>query len=128
MFNVRLTEEEFFYSSQANEEALGEREETTFDLTIGATKDSYTGEWMKGTETRHGKGQLENSDGTKYVGYFTKNKFNGKGKYTFSKKDLKGRDYYIGWFLNGEFHGMGAIHLKNGDQYKANFNRGNPVG
>ena len=127
-FNIVLSDEEFFYSSRANEESLGEREETTFDFMIGATKDSYTGEWMKGTETRHGKGQLENADGTKYVGYFAKNKFNGKGKYTFAKSDSKGRDHYIGWFQNGEFHGMGAVHLKNGEWYQANFNRGQPVG
>ena len=127
-FSIDLTEHEFFYSSRENEESLGEREQTTFDFMLGATKDSYTGEWMRGTETRHGKGKLVNADGTQYEGFFAKNKFNGKGKYTFAKGDSKGRDHYIGWFFNGEFHGMGTVCRRNGDRYQANFKRGQPVG
>ena len=67
---------------------LGQRERTTFDFNIGGSaQDSYTGEWLKGTETRQGLGTLVKADGTRYYGFFVNDRFHGKGKLTFATND-----------------------------------------
>ena len=35
----------------------------------------YSGEWLKDTEIRQGRGKLVRKDGLSYSGYFLKNKF-----------------------------------------------------
>ena len=50
---VELDDKTLLYSSREHEAMLGKREKTTFDAVMGKQSSGfYTGEWLKGTETR----------------------------------------------------------------------------
>ena len=49
-------------------------------------------------------GEIENPDGSKYEGYFEKNKKSGFGKYYYNQNK-----YYEGQWLAGKQHGKGKI-------------------
>ena len=64
--------------------------ETTIKDQSGAAEDhgaTYTGEWLKGTKTRQGRGILIRANGERYDGYFKDSKFHGKGKLSFAPND-----------------------------------------
>ena len=69
----------------------------------------YTGEWLKETKTRQGKGVLERQNGERYEGYFFNNKFNGRGMLYFAEDDKEGRKLYTGNFTDDHFDGRGIM-------------------
>ena len=62
---LKLDENSFLYLTTAEEKRLGEREERPALVLMNEKKGSkneeavYTGEWLKETKTRQGKGVLE---------------------------------------------------------------------
>ena len=117
-----MDDKTFYYSSIEHEEFLGERETTTFDATMGATSNYYTGEWLKDSETRQGRGSLSNADGTNYDGFFYHNRYHGRGKLTYLTKENQVR-IYKGEFETGQKHGHGTVYLSNGDNFKTRWDR-----
>ena len=79
----------------------------------------YSGEWLKDTEIRQGRGKLVRKDGLSYSGYFLKDKFHLKGILIFASNDKFNRVQYSGSFKDGEFDGPGTMELTNGDSYWA---------
>jgi hypothetical protein len=68
--------------------------------------EKFTGHKIDGKKEGHG--ELTMSDGSKYIGEFENDKFNGSGVFTWPSGDRK----YIGDFFNNEMHGEGLITLK----------------
>ena len=89
---------------------------------MGTNSNNYTGEWLKNSETRQGRGVLYNADGSKYDGYFYNNRYHGKGKLTYLTKDNQVR-IYRGEFETGQKHGHGTVYLSNGDMFKTRWDR-----
>ncbi len=61
---------------------------------------TYEGEWLKGTDIRHGKGALIGSDGTIYEGMWKDDKCNGKGRLIRTDGDI-----YQGDWKDNKAHG-----------------------
>ena len=66
----------------------------------------------------HGKGRLEEYDGSIYEGDFLDGRFDGKGKYSWAGNKYKGE------FRNGKFGGQGKLTLKDGHVYEGDFRDG----
>lgn len=99
----------------------------------------YTGQWIKGTKIRHGKGVQRLRDGTMYEGWWKDNMANGRGRYLDAKglyyegmwKDnMKNGDGIFKWpdgrvyqgnFENNAFTGYGKLTWPNGQTYKGNW-------
>ena len=62
----------------------------------------YNGEWLEHIETREGYGELLRANEEEYEGYFIKDKFSGKGKFTFKPRDEQKRKQYLGYFKEGK--------------------------
>ena len=73
----------------------------------------YTGEVLKGTKTKDGKGVLRWPDGSKYEGHFLDNMANGKGRLIMSSGDV-----YDGEWANDKMHGYGEYAHANGTYYE----------
>ena len=78
----------------------------------------YKGEFKEDKKCGNGEMVLNNND--IYQGYFSDDKFNGKGKYIWSniKKE------YEGDFVDGKIHGNGILKWGNNMYYKGEFNNG----
>lgn len=70
----------------------------------------YFGEWEEtnGEHVKSGRGITIFSDGSKHLGYYSNNEFNGDGEFLF--KD--GRKIVIN-FKNGKMNGLGKMYLKD---------------
>jgi hypothetical protein len=77
---------------------------------------------------RQGKGVLARANGERYEGFFFENKFHGKGRIEFADNDKLGRKSYTGGFKAGYFHGYGTMAMKNGDSFKAKWDKNNLFG
>lgn len=79
---------------------------------------SYMGVTLDNGKTRNGLGVLRLKNNSVYVGYFSHNKFNGKGMQIAPKnKSIEncGDGFiYVGRWLNGEKYGNGRLYNKSG--------------
>ena len=79
---------------------------------------SYMGVTLDNGKTRNGLGVLRLKNNSVYVGYFSHNKFNGKGMQIAPKnKSIEncGEGFiYVGRWLNGEKYGNGRLYNKSG--------------
>lgn len=66
----------------------------------------YEGNWKD--NTKHGKGTIYYSDGSKYQGLFKFDELHGKGKFTFPSGI-----YYIGYINTGNITGFGTLFTQN---------------
>ena len=100
----------------------------------------YIGDWLKGNkhgkgiiysrygviiyegdfvnDKREGEGKYIDKNGKYYIGQFKNCKFNGKGKYFYTKD---GKLEYEGDFVNGMKEGVGKYIYGNGDYYEGQF-------
>ena len=67
---INVEEAVFFYSSIADEKKLAAREKKAETVLSNSDGDRYTGEWIKGTQTRQGKGTMVKKNGQQYDGFF----------------------------------------------------------
>ena len=79
---------------------------------------SYMGVTLDNGKTRNGLGVLRLKNNGVYVGYFNRNKFNGKGMQIAPKNQVIencGEGFvYIGRWINGEKYGNGRLYNKSG--------------
>ena len=79
---------------------------------------SYMGVTLDNGKTRNGLGVLRLKNNGVYVGYFSHNKFNGKGMQIAPKNnniENCGEGFiYVGRWLNGEKYGNGRLYNKSG--------------
>ena len=68
----------------------------------------------------HGRGELVNVNGDKYVGDFREGKPHGSGVWTFKKNGCQ----YRGQFFFSQYHGQGAETYENGSKYEGAFDGG----
>lgn len=80
----------------------------------------YEGEFRQGK--RHGKGILNTATGEKYLGDWTNNERNGKGKFIFQ------RNVYLGSFVKSRMQGKGVMQYHNGDTYSGYWLNNKPEG
>lgn len=94
---------------------------------------SYMGVTLDNGKTRSGLGVLRLKNNGVYVGYFSHNKFNGKGMQVAPKnKNIEncGEGFiYIGRWLNGKKYGNGRLYNKSGQLiYDGRFENDKPCG
>lgn len=94
---------------------------------------SYMGVTLDNGKTRSGLGMLRLKKNGMYVGYFNRNKFNGKGMQIAPKdqyiEDCGEGCVYIGRWLNGEKYGNGRLYNKSGQLiYDGRFESNKPSG
>lgn len=94
---------------------------------------SYMGVTLDNGKTRCGLGVLRLKNNGVYVGYFNKNKFNGKGMQIAPKnqtiEDCGEGVIYIGRWLNGKKYGKGRLYDKSGQLiYDGRFEDDQPCG
>ena len=129
-YRLELDVEKHLYSSVENEMMLGDREKRPEATVEEVTEDgeklsaTYTGEWKKDSDVRHGKGKMQREDGLEYEGFYQLNQKTGKGILKFPKNDLKGREMYKGSFFEDKMHGPGTMHYSNGCRLNANWVNG----
>ena len=79
---------------------------------------SYMGVTLDNGKTRNGLGVLRLKNNGVYVGYFSHNKFNGKGMQIAPKnqniENCGDGFIYVGRWLNGEKYGNGRLYNKSG--------------
>lgn len=90
---------------------LEERPETELQ---GGIK--YTGEWVRETNVRHGKGRQSLPDGSCYEGWWRQNKANGRGRFI----DASGL-FYEGMWKDDMKHGEGRFEWPDGRVYEGSF-------
>lgn len=94
---------------------------------------SYMGVTLDNGKTRNGLGVLRLKNNGVYIGYFNRNKFNGKGmqiapRHQFLENCGEGF-IYIGRWLNGKKYGNGHLYNKSGHLiYKGRFENDKPCG
>ena len=81
----------------------------------------YVGEWKN--DNFNGKGTETLADGNKHVGDYKDGKRSGQGTYTFADGDK-----YVGKWKDGKFNGQGTYTYANGDKYIGEFKDGNASG
>lgn len=94
---------------------------------------SYMGVTLGNGKTRSGLGALRLKNNGVYVGYFSHNKFNGKGMQIAPKNrniENCGEGFiYIGRWLNGKKYGNGRLYNKSGQLiYDGRFENDEPCG
>ena len=82
-------------------------EQGSGDVFIGATDDEQNPE---------GYGELEFTDGSKYMGFWKNGRQNGTGKEIFLEQDGS-KAIYVGHFLEGQKHGLGRYTWADGSNY-----------
>ena len=78
----------------------------------------YEGEFSK--DKKNGKGKILFKNGDIYEGNFENNKFNGEGHYIWKKNGHE----YIGNYLNGQFNGKGFYKWSENEYYKGDYKMG----
>ena len=94
---------------------------------------SYMGVTLDNGKTRSGLGVLRLKNNGVYVGYFNRNKFNGKGIQVAPKnqtiENCGEGIIYIGRWLNGKKYGNGHLYNKSGQLiYEGRFENDRPCG
>ena len=85
-----------------------------------ANGELYAGEWMRGKLQGYGE---HISKEESYVGHFSNNLENGKGKKISYASEQDGQHGYVyeGQFKDGLFEGQGRQEYENGDLYNGGF-------
>ncbi|MCQ2817849.1 MAG: hypothetical protein MJ252_11345, partial [archaeon] len=76
-------------------------------------REMYYGEWHIKTNQRHGRGIQQWLDGSRYIGYWLKDKASIKGKLYLSNGDI-----YDGEWLNDKANGHGKYNHSKGGYYE----------
>ena len=79
------------------------------------TGEVYRGEWDQ-KDRKHGFGRLVKTDGSMYLGFFSKNQFEGQGMLV-----QKDGVVYTGEFKKGKAHGFGKITYSDQSYYEGEF-------
>ena len=75
-------------------------------------RSKYEGQWIKGTNTRQGKGKLTWPDGSIYEGWFKGDRANGTGRLIHVDGSV-----YEGEWKNDATHGRGVYTHLDGTKY-----------
>lgn len=103
---------------------------------------TYKGEFVDGQ--RHGFGIETHKNGQKYIGHWSKDKYEGKGSLTLEDQSVREGTFangklhghgsvktptfsYVGQFKNGVYHGLGTLQTEHGT-YNGNFFYGSQDG
>ena len=97
--------------ARAENPLLEQREECLLE---GGEK--YTGEWLRGTQTRCGFGRQIFIDGTIYEGMWENGKAHGKGRVIHADGE-----YYEGDFREDKAHGFGVYSYLDGSRYEGSW-------
>ena len=77
---------------------------------------TYSGQFIKGTDIKHGRGVEQNMNGATYTGWFVNDKYGKRGRYVDEYLN-----FYEGSWLNGLMHGQGKFKWLDGRMYVGSF-------